>query len=206
MPYVTLVIRWCCRVAGILYSCFLEARPAVQGIFLLRFLAGASFAGSFSGGEVSNFALWTGVALWICATLSVYILNGIMDVEEDRINGSSRPVASGKLSVTHATCIARHGGQPGGIGEGYTLPSGVRSLVAHGEGDEQRIDSFLPRNLGWHGQAPSHQHLREAGCLFQSGRRKPGPHKRADNLQGPLRGRTVNQEAPRLRTMAAPRR
>jgi 4-hydroxybenzoate polyprenyltransferase len=102
MPQVTLVIRWCCRVAGILYRCFLEARPAVQGIFLLRFLAGASFAGSLSAGEVVNFALWTGVALWICATLSVYILNGVMAVEEDRINGSSRPVASGKLSVAHA--------------------------------------------------------------------------------------------------------
>jgi len=105
MPQVTLVIRWCCRVAGILYRCFLEARPAVQGIFLLRFLAGASFAGPLFAGEVVNFALWTGVALWICATLSVYILNGVMDVEEDRINGSSRPVASGKLSVAHATWV-----------------------------------------------------------------------------------------------------
>jgi 4-hydroxybenzoate polyprenyltransferase len=105
MPQVTLVIRWCCRVAGILYRCFLEARPAVQGIFLLRFLAGASFAGPLFAGEVVNFALWAGVALWICATLSVYILNGVMDVEEDRINGSSRPVASGKLSIAHAAWV-----------------------------------------------------------------------------------------------------
>lgn len=87
-----------------LYWCFLEARPAVQGIFLLRFLAGASFAGSLSIGGA--FALWGGAALCVCATLSVYILNGVMDVEEDRINGSSRPVAKGKLTVAQAASVA----------------------------------------------------------------------------------------------------
>ncbi len=46
-----------------------------------------------------------GAALWICATLSVYILNGVMDVEEDRINGSSRPIASGKLKVEQAAGV-----------------------------------------------------------------------------------------------------
>jgi 4-hydroxybenzoate polyprenyltransferase len=105
MPYVTPVIGWCCRAVGVLYRCFLESRPAVQGIFLLRFLTGASFAGTLFAGGTVNFSLWGGAALWTCATLSVYILNGIMDVEEDRINGSSRPVASGKLSVTQAACV-----------------------------------------------------------------------------------------------------
>lgn len=87
------------------YRCFLESRPAVQGIFLLRFLAGASFAGPLFAGGV-NFPLWGGAVLWVCVTLSVYILNGVMDVEEDRINGSSRPVASGKLTVAQAAGIA----------------------------------------------------------------------------------------------------
>lgn len=105
MPYVTPVASWCSRTVGVLYRCFLEARPAVQGIFLLRFLTGASFAGTLSAGGAVNFSLWGGAALWICATLSVYILNGVMDVEEDRINGSSRPVASGKLSVAQATWV-----------------------------------------------------------------------------------------------------
>ena len=86
--------------------CFLEARPVVQGIFLLRFLAGASFAGSLFAGGVLNIPLWGGAGIWICVTLSVYILNGVMDVEEDRINGSSRPVASGKLRVTQAAGAA----------------------------------------------------------------------------------------------------
>ena len=96
----------CCRrVAGVLYRCLLEARPPVLGIFLLRFLAGASFAGPVLAGGV-NFALWGGAALCVCATLSVYIINGVMDVEEDRVNGSSRPVASGKLTVEQAAGVA----------------------------------------------------------------------------------------------------
>jgi 4-hydroxybenzoate polyprenyltransferase len=105
MPYISLAVGWCRLMIGIICRCFLEARPAVQGIFLLRFLTGASFAGSlFTTGMVS-FTLWGGAALWICATMSVYILNGVMDVEEDRINGSSRPVASGKLSVAQAAWV-----------------------------------------------------------------------------------------------------
>ncbi len=106
MPYVTLVASWCSRTVGVLYQCFLEARPAVQGIFLLRFLAGASFAGSLFAGGVVNLPLWGGAALWVCVTLSVYILNGVMDVEEDQINGSSRPVARGKLKVAQAAGAA----------------------------------------------------------------------------------------------------
>src|SRR5215210_997390 len=105
MPYVSLAVGWCRLVIGILCRCFLEARPAVQGIFLLRFLTGASFAGSLFATEAVNFTLWGGAALLICATMSVYILNGVMDVEEDRINGSSRPVASGKLSVAQAAWV-----------------------------------------------------------------------------------------------------
>ncbi len=69
MPYFVFVVGRCLWGAGVFYRCFLESRPAVQGIFLLRFLAGASFAGSLSAGEVVNFALWTGVALWICASM-----------------------------------------------------------------------------------------------------------------------------------------
>ncbi|MDQ3864906.1 MAG: UbiA family prenyltransferase [Actinomycetota bacterium] len=87
-----------------LYRCFLEARPAVQGMFLVRFLAGASFAGPLFT-EGINFPLRVGATLWICATLSVYILNGVMDVEEDRTNNSSRPIASGKLPVAQAAGV-----------------------------------------------------------------------------------------------------
>ncbi len=106
MVYVALLVERFCRVAGVLYRCFLEARPAVQGIFLLRFLAGASFADSLFTGGLVNFPLWGGAALWLCVTLSVYVFNGVMDVEEDQINGSLRPVASGKLKIAQATGVA----------------------------------------------------------------------------------------------------
>ena len=104
MSCAALVFGWCRRVARICRLCFLEARPAVQGIFLLRFLAGASFAGPFFARGV-NLSLWVGAALWVCATLAVYILNGVMDVEEDRINASSRPIARGKLPVAQAAWV-----------------------------------------------------------------------------------------------------
>ena len=90
----------------LLWRCFLEARPAVQGIFLLRFAAGASFGGPLLAEGPDDFSLWAGAALCVCATLSVYVLNGVMDVEEDRVNGSSRPIARGKLTVAQATGAA----------------------------------------------------------------------------------------------------
>jgi 4-hydroxybenzoate polyprenyltransferase len=93
------------RLIGTLYLCFLESRPTVQVMFLLRFLAGASFAGGFFAGKV-DLCLWVAAALWFCATSSVYILNGVMDVEEDRANGSARPVARGRLSAGGAAAVA----------------------------------------------------------------------------------------------------
>jgi 4-hydroxybenzoate polyprenyltransferase len=105
MSYINSVLGRCCEVAEVLHQCFLEARPAVQGIFLLRFLAGATFASPLFAGGVS-FSLLAGAALWVCATLSVYIFNGVMDIEEDQLNGSSRPVARGKLRVAHAAGVA----------------------------------------------------------------------------------------------------
>lgn len=93
------------RVIRICGLCFMEARPVVQVVFLLRLLAGAFFAGSVLslefGGE-SFVLLVIGAASWACATLAVYIYNGVEDVEEDRLNGSSRPIARGELSVSQA--------------------------------------------------------------------------------------------------------
>ncbi|MBV9453200.1 MAG: UbiA family prenyltransferase [Rubrobacter sp.] len=134
MLYVDSVFRRCCEAAGVLYRCFLEARPAVQGIFLLRFLAGASFANPLVVGGV-KLSLLIGAALWVCATLSVYIFNGVMDVEEDRINGSSRPVARGKLKIAHATGVT--GGLAalsviGSFGLGSTMVWSVVALLALG--------------------------------------------------------------------------
>lgn len=93
------------HLIGTFYLCFLESRPAVQVIFLLRFLAGASFAGGLFTGKM-DLCFWGAATLWFCATSSVYIINGVMDFKEDRANGSTRPVASGKLSAVRAIAVA----------------------------------------------------------------------------------------------------
>lgn len=84
----------------VIYLCLLEARPMVLGIFALRFLTGASFAAS-----LSDPWLWVAVLLWVCTTWTVYLLNGLADVEEDRINLSGRPIARGRLGATEATVM-----------------------------------------------------------------------------------------------------
>lgn len=126
--------KTCRRIAGTFYWCFVEARPAILGIFLLRFLAGASFTGPLVAGGATP-ALWAGAALWVCVTLSVYILNGVMDIEEDRINGSSRPVASGKLGITRAAGIAAGLGAlsvVGGLLLGSLMACSVATALALG--------------------------------------------------------------------------
>lgn len=84
---------------------FWEARPIVQGIFLLRLLTGASLSGSahpLGFGVESVAPLVVLAASWTCVTSAAYIYNGVQDVEEDRENGSERPIACGKLSVRQA--------------------------------------------------------------------------------------------------------
>ena len=95
---LTGTFRRAIRLAGL---CLREARPVVQGIFLLRFLAGAFFSISVAAAEYS-ILLVGGAFSWIFATVAAYIYNGIQDVGEDRINGSSRPIARGELSLHQA--------------------------------------------------------------------------------------------------------
>lgn len=95
----------CRRTLKIVGFCFKEARPVVQGIFLLRLLVGAFFGISILSPKFDEgfiLLLLAGTVSWICATLAAYLYNGIQDVEEDRANGSSRPVARGELRVPHA--------------------------------------------------------------------------------------------------------
>ncbi|WP_193241763.1 UbiA family prenyltransferase [Streptomyces phaeolivaceus] len=81
-------------------ACLVESRPAVLGVVLLRFLATAL------PGPALNPVLSPGVAVaaagWICATMSIYIFNGIADRKEDIANASTRPIASGRLPVRTA--------------------------------------------------------------------------------------------------------
>lgn len=88
------------RVA-LIGHCFAEARPVVQIVFLLRFLVGALFVEAGGGGSLAGVVL--GAVAMTCAVMAVYLLNGVMDIVEDRANGSRRPVARGALSAGAAT-------------------------------------------------------------------------------------------------------
>jgi 4-hydroxybenzoate polyprenyltransferase len=43
-----------------------------------------------------------GALVWELAAFSIYVFNGAMDVQEDRVNGSRRPIASGTLARSAA--------------------------------------------------------------------------------------------------------
>lgn len=91
--------------------CLVESRPVVQAMFLLRFITGASFAGTLLAP-----GLWLGAAVWGCVTLAVYVLNGAMDLEEDEANRSDRPIASGRLTAERAVWVAVGLGLSGVLG------------------------------------------------------------------------------------------
>ncbi|HEX6472673.1 MAG TPA: UbiA family prenyltransferase [Streptosporangiaceae bacterium] len=79
-------------------------------IFFLRFVAGAAM--SAQGGQAQVFdqarLARTGAGAVVCvlAVFAAYVFNGVMDVHEDRVNGSRRPIASGALSRTVAAWVA----------------------------------------------------------------------------------------------------
>ncbi len=73
-----------------------ESRPPVQVIFLLRLLAGSEEARQQS---IASLAVISG---WVCVTIAIYVYNGVTDVVGDMANGSTRPIASGRLPITTA--------------------------------------------------------------------------------------------------------
>ncbi|MER6141607.1 UbiA family prenyltransferase [Streptomyces sparsogenes] len=83
------------------WLCLREARPVVQVVFLVRFTVGA--LGSRPGDHLPLAQFAVGALASFCATAAAYLLNGVMDLPEDRANGSRRPLASGVLSVRAAT-------------------------------------------------------------------------------------------------------
>ncbi|MFF1447335.1 UbiA prenyltransferase family protein [Streptomyces sp. NPDC058274] len=71
-----------------------EARPVVQIVFLMRFGVGAAFSAQKT---VDAPQLAAGVLAWWLAVVTAYLVNGVLDVKEDRANGSTRPIARGDL-------------------------------------------------------------------------------------------------------------
>lgn len=82
---------------------FLEGRPVVLGVFALRFVVGTLLV---ADAEWSSPMLWTAGTSWLLAVWAVYLINGISDIEGDRLNGSSRPLATGRLDKRPAIVIA----------------------------------------------------------------------------------------------------
>jgi 4-hydroxybenzoate polyprenyltransferase len=90
------------RATSVALDCIKEARPSVLVIQFIRFTAGAALAIRITGHWVPLRAI-IGVLSWELAIVWTYLFNGVMDLKEDRVNGSRRPIASGML--TRSTAI-----------------------------------------------------------------------------------------------------
>lgn len=86
-------------------ACFVEARPQVQAIFLLRLLAGVMLVRP-PGAAVAPGRLAAVAVVWQLAIFSIYLFDGVMDIAEDRLNGSARPIARGYLSRRFAAAVS----------------------------------------------------------------------------------------------------
>jgi 4-hydroxybenzoate polyprenyltransferase len=80
--------------------CIEEARISVQVIFFVRFSVMFLLASAKSG--IAPAELVTGGIAWTLGTLFAYLINGAMDVVEDRLNGSGRPIGRGALEPATA--------------------------------------------------------------------------------------------------------
>jgi 4-hydroxybenzoate polyprenyltransferase len=93
------------RIPSLLLTCIEEARPSVLGIQFIRFTAGAAMAAQITGHWLP-FRAGIGALSWELAICWTYLLNGVMDIQEDRVNGSRRPIASGVLAPSAAAGYA----------------------------------------------------------------------------------------------------
>ena len=75
----------------------IEARLPILLIFTVRMVAANGIAIRFSEDRLKA------TIAWVMLTVAVYVFNGISDVAGDRVNGSTRPLATGNLSVTTAS-------------------------------------------------------------------------------------------------------
>jgi 4-hydroxybenzoate polyprenyltransferase len=116
--------------------CLVEARPCVLGIFLLRFLTGAALVVP-AARQASSVRFLAAALVCQFAIFFVYLFNGVMDVREDRVNGSCRPIAHGDLcpraaaSVAFAAAaLALGGGLALGSPTSWTVPAAL--LLGYG--------------------------------------------------------------------------
>ncbi|WP_312888294.1 UbiA family prenyltransferase [Nonomuraea rhodomycinica] len=85
--------------------CVAEARPGVLAVSALRYLAGVALVLPAVPDPDPLKVLRGGLA-WVLSIFAVYLFNGVTDVAEDRINGSGRPIARGRLAPRTAGVVA----------------------------------------------------------------------------------------------------
>jgi 4-hydroxybenzoate polyprenyltransferase len=173
------------RIHVDLLRCIKEARPSVLGIHLLRFAAGAAIGAQLNGRFLALRA-GAGAAVWELAIFSIYLLNGIADIKEDRVNGSRRPIAAGTLSrrtaawwAAAAALAAVAGAAPLGapavvsilvvlaLGWQYSAGPGVLKRRPAGTAAVGAGLGFLAYFMGFSGQGgPSWPHLPAGPLVF----------------------------------------
>ncbi|MFI6499720.1 UbiA family prenyltransferase [Nonomuraea typhae] len=82
-----------------------EARPAVLTVSALRFLVGVVLSMPVTG-PADPLKVAQGTAAWVLSIFAIYLFNGVNDVAEDRVNGSTRPIAWGALDPRSASYVA----------------------------------------------------------------------------------------------------
>jgi 4-hydroxybenzoate polyprenyltransferase len=73
-------------------------------MFLLRYACGAALA--LGTGNIPVLRIAVGAIAWECTIVFVYLFNGVMDIKEDQVNQSRRPIAAGRLSQAVALRVA----------------------------------------------------------------------------------------------------
>ncbi|MFC5911227.1 UbiA family prenyltransferase [Streptacidiphilus monticola] len=107
-------------------------------MFLARFVVAALLS---SPDFRPGIRLVAGALAWTLATMAIYVFNGIADRVEDRANGSTRPISSGRLAVPHAVGGALAAGLLG-------LPLG---LFAGGPAELVPLLAFLAAGYAYSG-------------------------------------------------------
>jgi 4-hydroxybenzoate polyprenyltransferase len=77
--------------------CVAEARPIVLLIYVMRFMVAYAVTVPTVSMDVELWRLPVALVTWVLAAASVYLFDGVTDVVEDRLNGSTRPIARGAL-------------------------------------------------------------------------------------------------------------
>lgn len=86
--------------------CVIEARPIVICIFGIRFAVAYALTMATAPPQKDHWRPVLALVAWLLATGSVYLFDGVTDTLEDRLNGSTRPIARGALAPGLALSVS----------------------------------------------------------------------------------------------------